>query len=320
MIKKISISSYIFEHPILNSSYCFSSADEIDAFFSAVPQKAIDAWPFDFSRYNFNTRYLGVKVYPETWKEEAHCIIQAEVFDQKRSAVIEQDFHFGFDNNLIIDICSVRSSFSEAYPQKMKIARRLSENNFQFLLAYDKKKSPQKPSIMRVYASSGITKQNIQTCGGYVWANNGFDFADQDELKATRLSFKRFLFRRGIDISDKKLKLFTKPCHFSAYGCGILFSFNKHLYRAGKAFMLQHSWRGIQKTSSKNSRERRFANAYYKESIPALRRLKALRQLEKKYLSLLRSDQQKSRLLRIRNRYRLLRRFISIKAQKYFNH
>ena len=312
------ISKYIFEHPIIDLSSQFSSAKEVDSFFGKLPSSVCRVWPFDFSSYGLQTKYLSVKIHPETWKENAHCTVQAEVFDQRRSAVIEQDFSYGYDDNMIIDICSVHSIDSASYPQRMKIARRLSENNFKFLLAYDKANAPRKPSFMKIYASSEKTKQNIQTCGGYVWANNGFEFADKKELIQTRLAFKRFLFRHGITLSDKKLNLFTKPCHFSAYGCGVLFSLNKHLYRAGKAFMLQHSWYGIQKTSSKNSRERRFANVYYNEPLPTLRRLKAVRQLEKKYISLLRHNLQKNRLSRLAHRYKLMHRFIANKIRKYF--
>lgn len=312
------ISEYIFEHPVIDLSSQFSSVSELDLFFHDLPVSVCRTWPFDFSSYGLRTKYLSAKVYPETWKNDAHCTVQAEVFDQRHSAIIEQDFSFGYDDNIIIEICSVRSTDSDSYPQKMRIARRLSENNFRFLLAYDQAKAPQKPSFMKIYASSEKTKQGVRTSGGYVWANNGFEFADKKELTRARLAFKRFLFRSGISLSDKKLNLFTKPCHFSAYSCGVLFSFNKHLYRAGKAFMLQHSWYGIQKTSSKNSRERRFANAYYSEPLLALRRMKAVQQLEKKYVSLLYQNTQKNRLSRLAHRYKLLRHFIINKARKYF--
>ncbi len=312
------ISEYIFEHPVVDLSSQFSSASELDSFFQNLSSSVRGVWPLDFSFHGLKTKYLSARVHPETWREEAHCTVQAEIFDQHHSAIIEQDFSFGYDGNMIIDIRSVHAANSDSYPQKMRIARRLSENNFRFLLAYDRAQKPQKPSFMKIYASSEKTKQGIQTSGGYVWANNGFDFADKQELTQTRLAFKHFLARNGITLTDKKLTLFTKPCHFSAYSCGVLFSFNKHLYRAGKAFMLQHSWHGVQKTSSKNSRERRFANVYYNEPLPALRRLKAIRQLEKKYVSFLRQNVQKNRLSRLAHRYKLLRHFIINKARKYF--
>lgn len=311
MSKKIS--DFIFQKNIIDVNHSFSSKDDIDAFFALLPPQVISKWPLDMKQNGLQTKYLSALVIPETWKSDAYFLLQAEVSNEKQKAIIEQTFQFTDDKNLIITIGSVHKEESDAYPQKMRLARHLSENNFQFLSAYDKKVKPQNPSYIQIHASSGLTKQNVQTYGGYVWANNGFDFANVSELQATRSAFRSFLRRYKLQISDKNLKLFTKPCHFAAYSCGFLVNVNGKLHHMGKAFLFQHSWHGVQKTSSRNSIERAYANAYYSEPIPALRRKRAFKTLNKKYRHFLRNNYKKALLSRISYRIKTLGRLMSFK-------
>ena len=307
------ISDLIFQDPVIDLQHNFSSREEIDTFFKNLPPQTVAKWPLNLKNIGFKTKYLSAIVIPETWKSEAYFLLQAEVYNHKQKAIIEQSFQFTDNGNLVIDICSVHKEQSEAYPQKMKIARYLSESNFQFLSAYDKKIKPNKPSYIQIHASSELTKQNIRTYGGYVWANNGFDFANPQELKMTREAFKGFLRRYKIQISDKNLQLFTKPCHFAAYSCGFLINVNGRLHHIGKAFLFQHSWRGIMKTSSANSTERKYAHAYYTEPLPALRRKSAFRTLSKKYRHFIRNNYKKALLSRISYRFKTIRRLLSFK-------
>ena len=314
------ISDFIFEHSVIDVHSNFSTPEAIDDFFANLPSQAIKKWPFDFKPQGLKTKYLSAKVFPETWKQDAYFQIQAEVFDGSHRAIIEQKFHFQNDDNLVIDICSVHRSSSDAYPQKMKIAHILSDNNFNFLQAYDKYNKPKNASFMRIYASSELTKQNIQTCGGYVWANNGFDFQSPQELNRTRYALSSFLKHHNISITDKNLKLFTKPCHFAAYTCGLLINYQGHYYHAGKAFLLQHSWLGIQKTTSANNEEHRYAHAYYNEPLPALRRKRAFFQLSKKFRTFICNTKKKTLLDRIAYRFKTLRRLLSFKKFSQYWH
>lgn len=310
-----SVAGYIFEQPVFADKKSFSSAKEINAFFARLPEKVLRLWPLNMEDVGLRTKYLSAKVFPETWKEEAYFTVQAEISDGSHHALLEQKFQFGADNNLIIDICSLKSSDSEAYPQKMRLARRLSVRNFKFLAAYDKERHPAKPSFISIYASSGKIKQNVLTCGGYVWANNGFDFKNEKELTSARAAFKNYLKKYKLNISDNSLKLFKKPCHFAAYGCGVLVNVNGKLYHMGKAFLMQYSWYGIQKTSSKSSVERQYADAYYSESLPALRRQRAIGKLSKRYRSFLRNTYKKNLLNRVAHRFKLLKKLFSFKMK-----
>ena len=306
MVSKIS--QHILQNAVICPQKTFSSVSELDAFFATIPSDAAKSWPFDFSKYGLETRYLSALVTPETWKNEASCVVSAEVYNNKNKAIIQQTFRIGMNDNLIINLDSVYADGSKTYPQGMHIARRISENNLNFMVRYDKKVKPSKPSFLRLRASSEMTAQNIKTCGGYVWANNGFDFSSKEELITARLAFKKFLFRYHINISDKKLKLFTKPCHFSAYSSGVFVSLNGKKYRMGKAFMLQHSWQGVMKSSSPGSVENNFATAYYSEPIPALRRRVALLELSRSYRSFLRDTKKKLLLSEISSRFKTLQR------------
>ena len=307
------VSNIIFKSPIIDLSHNFSSADEIDSFFATLSPQTIKKWPLDFEQAGFKTKYLSVKVHPETWKDDAYCDVQAEVYDSKRSAVVEQQFKFGDNGNLVIQLESVHTLESDAYPQRMRIARLWSENNFKFLLAHDKANKPKESSYMTIHASSELTKQNIRTCGGYVWANNGFDFKNQQELNATRRAFRDYMKRFNVLLSDKNLQLFTKPCHFAAYGCGLLININGRFYHAGKAFLLQHSWFGIQKTTDKNSVERRYAHCYYNEPLPALRRKRAILVLGRKFRNFLTNTRKKTLLNRVSQRFKALRKAFSLR-------
>ena len=312
------VSRHIFQNRVFGPENKFSTAREVDAFFVNVSDYALKSWPFDFSALGLKTTYLSAQITPETWRDDPTCIITAEISNNRDKAIIKQTFRFGLEGNLIIDIDSVNTDKNSAYPQGMRIARHLSKNNLDFIAAFDKKRKPNTPSFLRINASSEMTKQHIQTCGGYVWANNGFDFSNKNELLMARLAFKKFLYRYHIEISDKKLKLFTKPCHFAAYSSGIFVPVNGKRYRMGKAFLLQFSWRGILKSSSKKSPEQRYANAYYNEPIPALRRQKALLELSRNYRSFLKDTKKKTILSHIANRFRVLKRALMIQnVQKH---
>lgn len=310
------ISDFIFREPVISLSKTFSSVQEIDDFFAVSAPDVQAAWPLDMRDYGLKTRYLAAEVIPETWKEPARFLVQAELSDGARKAVVEQEFRFGAADNMIISVNSVLAE-NNNYPRGMNIARRLSEKNFNFLRRYDKSAKPARPSFIRIHAASETTAKNIRTCGGYVWANNGFSFQNAAELTAARKAFQAYARHRGVIISDKNLRLFTKPCHFAAYRCGVFEKVNGHFCRLGKAFLLQYSWRGIQKTSARKSVERRYAEAYHNEILPALRNKTALRQLSKNYRTFLRQSYKKALLRQIAEKFKSYRRLFAVKLAQY---
>lgn len=133
-------------------------------------------------------------------------------------------------------------------------------------------------------------KGKIPVYGGYIWANQGFDFRDKSDLPRFRDRFKSFLSAHGVEITDKDLKRFTKPCHFAAFGCGIqVADDNGNGVHLGKAFMLEQTWFGRWSTENPRAEEKRYAEAYNREGIPhASRRRQAVAVLNENYKNILR--------------------------------
>ena len=305
----ISISNFIFQKPILRPNHQFSPPNVIDGFFNEIPDKLAELWPLNLENEGFSVNYISVKIDDTSWKEDEHLLVQAEISNGQRKAIIEQEFQYGANDNMIINMKSLYCAENGGFPKGMGIARVITEKNFKFLQQFDKTFKPFTPSAIKTYASSERTRQKIDTYGGYIWAINGFEFEDKNELIGARFAFKKFLANRGIQISDKELNLFTKPCHFAAYGCGKMTDFKGKKYPLGKAFLCQHSWYGIQKTTAKNNVERKYANAYYNERAPELRRKNALKKLGKKYQTFIRNSYKKTLLQKIADRFKLLQRF-----------
>ena len=306
------ISHKIFNAPMLGSGMQFSSAAEIDNFFAQVPAKARDAWPFDLQKDGYDVHYLGCMI-DGGWKEAPRCTLTVEVGKDQQKALIEQKFAFGLNDNLIINIESVNKPESGDYPQGLSITQLLSRKNFAFIKQYDKIVKPVKPSCVEIYASSEMTKQGVQTCGGYVWANNGFEFKDKEWLKMTRAAFKQFTAQYGVTLSDRDLKNFTSPCHFAAYGCGVMAEVDGRKYRLGKAFLLQHSWRGILSTAQEHGTAQKFANAYNSERLPLLKRKKGFAVLSLKYQALVKQGYKKNLLSQIADKFKAYRRLLKQK-------
>lgn len=306
------VSHKIFNAPMLGIGTQFSSAAEIDNFFAPVPAKTRDAWPFDLQKDGYDVHYLGCMI-DGSWKEAPSCTLTVEVGKDKQKALIEQKFAFGLNDNLIINIESVNKPESGDYPQGLSIAQLLSRKNFEFIKQYDKAVKPTTPSCVEIYASSEMTKQDVQTCGGYVWANNGFEFKDKEWLKMTRAAFKAFAAQHGVNLSDKSLKLFSSPCHFAAYGCGIMTEVNGRRYRLGKAFLLQHSWQGILSTSGEHGIAQKFARAYNSERLPLLKRKKGIAVLGGKYQALVKQGYKKNLLTQIADKFKACRRLLAQK-------
>ena len=310
---KLSISDFVFYSLDNNNDNNFSSKDDIDYFFSTLPDAAIENWPLNLEDKGFITEYISAKISNNSWKEDDFLVVQAKISNNKYSAILEQEFRYGAYDNLIIKVNSLHKPKKNNSPREMRIARIITQKNLNFLRHYDEKIKPLHPSKIVIFASSEMTKQKIHTCGGYVWANNGFEFEDKTELAGIRRAFRHFVSRYGIKISDSTLKLFTKPCHFAAYHNGKYVEVNGQQYHIGKAFLLQQSWNGVQKASSQHNVEQKYADAYHNEPLPALRHKKALQTLSKKYQSFIEQSHKKNVLQKIANKFKSIQRLTRLK-------
>jgi len=155
------ISDFIFQKPILGKENKFSSAEEINMFFAKLPKSAINAWPLNLEEQGLKVNYLSARLSNNNWKEDEFLIVQAELINQNNQhATIEQEFRFGANDQLIINMVSLYNQDTGQYPRGMRIARIITEQNFKFISAYDKKTKPLSPSYLSVFASSERIKQN----------------------------------------------------------------------------------------------------------------------------------------------------------------
>lgn len=316
---KLSVGDFIFNSSDFYQDDRFSSKSDINYFFSNLPDEAIENWPLDMNDRGFVTEYISAKISNNSWKEDDFLIIQAKISNAEHSAIIEQEFRYGAYDNLIIKMNSLYKSAGSSPLKEMKIARLITQKNLAFLRSYDKEVKPSKSSAITVFASSEMTKQNIRTRGGYVWANNGFEFEDKAELAGIRKAFQSFLSGYGITISDNTLQMFTKPCHFAAYHCGKHIEIEGKKCPLGKAFLLRQSWNGIQKASSHNTVEQKYADAYYETHLPASRRKKALQVLSKKYRSLIDQSRKKNLIQCAVDKFRSMQRLAKLKFFEMHN-
>ena len=161
-----------------------------------------------------------------------------------------------------------------------------------FLQAYDQiRKICYKNEHSEIFVQArSAPKGKIPVYGGYIWANQGFDFRDKSDLPRFRDRFRSFLSAHGVKITDKDLKRFTRPCHFAAFGCGIqVADDNGNGVHLGKAFMLEQTWFGRWSTENPRAEEKRYAEAYNREGIPhASRRRQAVAVLNENYKNILR--------------------------------
>lgn len=266
-----------------------SSPEFINEFFEDLLPSAKEAWPFDFSKEGYDVSYTSADFKFEQCGMLKCFETVVEVFNDKEKFIMQ--------TVMSLDCEVIQLTLDSIYR-----AKGIQNNNFgnvvlskfkKVIDAQDKArgKNPE-PSKILIHAASDKDKNGVDVYGGYIWANQGFNFANASELEYARTNFKSFAVANGVEISANDLKLFTKPCHFAAFNCGVRVK-NKlgKDSSLGKAFLYLHSWHGHMVASPRKSEkpeEQRYAEAYNNPnfSLPCRKRM-ALLQLSGSYRKML---------------------------------
>lgn len=298
-----------------------SGPETINEFFEDLFPPAKDAWPFDFSKEGYITSYqstdfdikqAGLVKYlvleMKAKKEQDEYFIKAKIMMDCEKVAINLE-------NLYRSQGSKANNFGNIYMGKLKA----------FIDAQDKARGKNfDASELLFEAASRNDKSGVAVCGGYVWANQGGDFLDKEELEDARVHFKSFAAQNGVEISDKDLSIFTKPCHFAAFNCGVRVK-NKlgKDSSLGKAFLYLHSWQGHVVASpykSEKPEEQRYAEAYNNPNftLPCRKRM-ALLQLSASYRKMLKKYRNIHSITQKANPVKLYARATKMQFSKMLN-
>ncbi|MGN0913685.1 MAG: hypothetical protein ACI4OW_02185 [Alphaproteobacteria bacterium] len=271
------------------------NAEKINEFFEEMFPAAREKWPFNFEKEGYTVKYDKAEFLYTQCGLVKNLDLTINVGNEKEGFVISTLMTLDDEvlNIKIDSLCRTRgtknSNFGNMVISKMK----------QFIDAQDKSRGKIfEASRILLDAASGLDKNNINVYGGYIWAYNGLDFANEQELSSTRQRFREFAKKSGVEFSTKDLSLFRKPCHFAAFDCGIKISLPSGKNAAlGKAFLLSHSWLGKLVASPKKSEcpeEQRYAEAFNNPdfSVPKRRRM-ALEVLSSSYRNMLKKFRRK---------------------------
>ena len=288
MSEGLQIGEHIYNNIPCGSRKDFSSFKDLEELFSSIPAEVQKLWPLDLSDMGYKTRYEQAQISSEQMGFVQNILLKAQVFNAEENYILKLKLSFEDDKLKLTH---------ESMLQK----KGLSGNNFantimkqsqKFLTAYDKTRTGLKKDDVSeiVLQARSAAKARPALRGGYVWANQGFDFATKTEQLSMRRAFKKFLSAYGVNMSDKDLNRFTKPCHFAAFGCGVpAEDAAGHKLHLGKAFMLEQSWQAKWTTAQPQAEEKRYALAYNQKGIlPTSRRRKAIAKLSKTYHAILR--------------------------------
>lgn len=283
------IAQTIVDNKKIGKEAYFSSQDEIDSFFEDMPKEINSAWPLNLSAEGFTTEYYSAAILHKQAGFIKSLHIKSSIKNDMSEYLTAVGFDYDFER-LDIEIESLykekgKNGFTNLFISKMK----------HFIAKYDvaAKNSRRNASELKVHAKSGFyEKSNLNLYGGYFWANQGFDFDDYykiKELANMREEFKAFCLEKDIKIGKKELNLFTKPCHFAAFDCGVKVEVgNGKFIHLGKAFMSTQSWHGKWSINDIDSTQERYAKEYNSDITSiALRRKNAVITLGSSYLKML---------------------------------
>ncbi len=278
---------------IIAGSFCregkLPDVEGLNEFFEDLAPAAKNAWPFDFKENGYAVQYDKADfLYTQCGLVKKLDLI-ISVGNKKEEFVIrtlmtidDEALSINFDS-----LCRVRgtknSNFGNIVINKMK----------HFIDAQDKSRGKNsEASKILLDAASGLDKNKMNVYGGYIWAYNGLDFANEKELDETRKKFEEFARKSGVKLSDKDLSLFRKPCHFAAFDCGVKVPLSSGKTASlGKAFLLSHSWQGKLVASPRKTErpeEQRYAEAFNNSDFSAPRRRRlALEVLSSSYKKML---------------------------------
>ena len=284
---EINIGKLIYDGAV--DKEAISSPEFINEFFEDLLPPAKEAWPFDFSKEGYVVAYTSANFKFEQCGMLKCFETIVEISNEKEKFIMQ--------SSISLDCEVINLTLETVYRIKGN-----KSNNFgnivlskfkKFIDLQDKArgKNPEASKIL-IHAASDKDKNGVELYGGYIWANQGMDFLDNKELEYTRTHFKSFAAKQGVEISDKDLSLFTKPCHFAAFNCGVRVKnkFGKD-NSLGKAFLYLHSWQGHMAATPQKSEkpeEQRYSEAYNNPDFSlSSRKRMALSQLSIPYRKML---------------------------------
>lgn len=316
---KINIGTLISDNAVDKKS--ISSPEFINEFFEDLLPPAKEAWAFDFSKEGYDVAYASAD-----FKFEQCGMLKC--FETVIDVCSDKE-KFIMQTSMSLDCEVIQLTLDSIYRVKGN-----NGNNFgntvlskfkKFIAAQDKARGKNSESSkILIHAASDKDKNGVDVYGGYIWANQGFDFRSKEELEYTRKHFKSFAAQNGVEISDKDLSLFTKPCHFAAFNCGVRVK-NKlgKDSSLGKAFLYLHSWQGHMVASpykSEKPEEQRYAEAYNNPdfTLPCRKRM-ALLQLSAPYRKMLKKYRNTHSATQKANSVKLYARVTKMQISKMLN-
>lgn len=287
MSDEFKIGRHIYNNTLFGDRCKFSTLTDLNEFFAPVPEDVQKLWMLDMSEEGYETRYEKAVIVSEQLGVSKALYVCCEIFDTQNSYKISRKISFDDDKLIFVHEAALQQKGCSG----ANFSHQIMSKTQKFLSEYDKTRRINyitENSEVYVQAHSN-PKGEVPTFGGYVWANQGFDFASKQELTAIRESFKIFLSTYQVELEEKDLKKFTKPCHFAAFGCGITAQDNNgNNVHLGKAFMLRQKWFGKWTTANPKAEEKRYAQAYNTPGILSTsRRSHAVEALGKNYRMLL---------------------------------
>lgn len=239
---------------------------KIAEYFEELSPDVMDKWPLHMSFLGLKTEYLEIKDFFQQAGTMRALDIKANIKSPNETYVCNTSWMLD-DGHISVSIDELYRSSNMVYTKYF--AAHLLTKMQSFLQAQDKtrdlsKNKYEEPSEIKINAHSKVSEHSR---GGLLWASQGFDFASQNELEMARKGFHIFAENKGVKLATKDMQLFTKPCHFAAFDCGI--SFNDEAGRQlslGKSFLLNHSWNGVWKNENPKAEEKRYAAAHLNDN------------------------------------------------------
>jgi 8-oxo-dGTP pyrophosphatase MutT (NUDIX family) len=159
-------------------------------------------WPYDFSEHGYKVKIAEVS------HSSNRVTMSFKVTDREGNVVTRQWSRSFSKRGSVVDIHNDYLSVDHgARGGDKPLGSLINKSQIEFL----KKVAPRNGQIS-VYAALDV--------GGYNWANQGFAFESDHDVRNYQSSFKRYLQGHGINLTDAELRHFTLPCHFAAFDTG----------------------------------------------------------------------------------------------------
>lgn len=235
----------------------------LKAFTSEIDPQAAAAWPLNLSEAGFKTVYTDIASTTSQAGLIAGLVLKTTISDKTSSYELTSNWQL-FDGQLTINIDKLQrlSGNGEGKPFAGILLAKMQN----FILIHDKEsrlehEARYDPSLITLEATSNNSKASSR--GGYVWALQGFDFAQKEDLQTMQTAFRAYAAKQGVALATADMKHFKYPFHFAVFDCGIKvrdkFGQSSGL---GKAFMLLSKWPAVWRELPPQHPLNRFAKAY----------------------------------------------------------